>query len=258
LRSAPTQEHASSTILVAAFASQIRLRWKSDANSFKLLRCGLGRFHESGEPLEEFMFVSKLTTVLVLCFSFAIASASAQDQTQSKAQPQTQSQTSQSQAPATPPAPPPAKPADVASADALLAATYDVISGPPGKRDWDRFRSLFLPGAHLAAVRDTKDASLSAKSFTPEEYVTFGDAYFMKNGFFEREASRHADRYANIMQIFSTYESRHDSKDSTPFARGINSFQLFFDGSRWWIVSIFWQEESPDAPIPAEFLPKAR
>jgi len=201
------------------------------------------------------MSVSKLATVLVLCFCFAIASASAQDQAQSKAQPQTQSQATQ--APATPPALPPAKPADVSSPDALLAATYDVISGPPGKRDWDRFRSLFLPGARLGAVVKGKDGSLSAKTFTPEEYVTFGDAYFMKNGFFEREASRHADRYANIMQIFSTYESRHDIKDSTPFARGINSFQLFFDGKRWWVVDIFWQEETPEAPIPEEFLPKA-
>jgi len=200
------------------------------------------------------MSVSKLTAVLVLSFSFAIA-ASAQDQTQSKAQPQSQSQTSQ--APASPAAPPAANPADVATPDAILAATYDVISGPPGKRDWDRFRSLFLPGARMGAVRKGKDGSLSARTFTPDEYVAIGDAYFTKNGFFEREASRHADRYANIMQIFSTYESRHDSKDPTPFARGINSFQLFFDGKRWWVVDIFWQEESPDAPLPEEFLPKA-
>ena len=153
-------------------------------------------------------------------------------------------QSQDSQAPATPAAPPAAKPADVATPDAILAATYDVISGPAGKRDWDRFRSLFLPGARLGAVVKGKDGSLSAKTFTPEEYITFGDAYFMKNGFFEREASRHADRYANIMQIFSTYESRHDIKDPTPFARGINSFQLFFDGKRWWVVDIFWQEET--------------
>src|SRR5579862_6837465 len=127
------------------------------------------------------MSVSKLAAVLVLSVSFAIASANAQDQTQSKAQPQTQSQTTQT--PATPAASPAAKPADVATPDAILAATYDVISGPPGKRDWDRFRSLFLPGARMGAVVKGKDGGLSAKTFTPEEYVTFGDAYFMKNGF---------------------------------------------------------------------------
>ncbi len=41
---------------------------------------------------------------------------------------------------------PKAKKADVESVDSLMAALYDVISGPAGKaRDWERFRSLFLP-----------------------------------------------------------------------------------------------------------------
>ena len=52
------------------------------------------------------------------------------------------------------------------------------------------------------------------------------------------------------MQIFSTYESRHDAKDAKPFARGINSFQLYYDGSRWWVVTILWQEETPENPLP--------
>ena len=39
---------------------------------------------------------------------------------------------------------------DVGSIDAIIAAAYDVISGPAGKkRDWDRERSLFYPGARL-------------------------------------------------------------------------------------------------------------
>ena len=47
----------------------------------------------------------------------------------------------------------PADPEDVASVDAIVAAVYDVISGPAGEaRDWDRFRSLFLPGARLIPV----------------------------------------------------------------------------------------------------------
>ena len=45
---------------------------------------------------------------------------------------------------------PEADPADVESIDAIIAALYDVISGPIGeKRDWDRFRSLFVPDARL-------------------------------------------------------------------------------------------------------------
>src|SRR5215210_5864511 len=49
------------------------------------------------------------------------------------------------------------RPEDVKSIDAIIAAVYDVISGPVGqKRDWERMRSLFVPGARLmptAAVR---------------------------------------------------------------------------------------------------------
>jgi hypothetical protein len=160
-------------------------------------------------------------------------------------------------APATPAAPPAAKPADVGSIDAIMAATYAVISGPAGeKRDWDRFRSLFLPGARLVYTAPKKEGGgYLARAVTPDEYATFADAYFQKESFFERESARHADRYGNIVQVFSTYESRHNSKDPKPFARGINSFQLFYDGTRWWVVTIYWQEESPDSPLPKEFLP---
>jgi hypothetical protein len=153
-----------------------------------------------------------------------------------------------------------AKPADVASPDAILAATYDVISGPAGQqRDWDRFRSLFVPGARLIPVVPKKTGTGSdTRIITPDDYAKFADSYFQKNGFAEREISQKAEHYGNIMQIFSTYESRHDPKDAQPFARGINSFQLFYDGTRWWVVTIYWLEETPENPLPKEFLPPAK
>ncbi|MGD0304288.1 MAG: hypothetical protein ABSC71_05615 [Candidatus Acidiferrales bacterium] len=163
------------------------------------------------------------------------------------------------QAPAAAPAAQPvpeAKPADVASPDAILAATYDVISGPPGDRDWNRFYSLFLPDARLISTGKGKDGAMRIRSVTPQEYSKLAGAYFQKNGFFERESARKSERYGNIMQIFSTYESRHASADEKPFARGINSFQLYFDGKRWWVVTIFWLEESADNLIPQEYLPQ--
>ncbi len=155
--------------------------------------------------------------------------------------------------------PPAAKPADVASPEAILAATYDVISGPAGQqRDWDRFRSLFVPGARLIPVVAKKTGGYETRIITPDEYAQKADAYFLKNGFAEREIAHKAERYGNVMQIFSTYESRHDAKDAQPFARGINSFQLFYDGTRWWVVTIYWLEETPENPLPKEFLPPAK
>jgi hypothetical protein len=164
-------------------------------------------------------------------------------------------------APATqePKVPPAANPADVASVDAIMAATYDVISGPIGKqRDWDRFRSLFVPGARLIPADKAKDATYYVKPFSPDDYARMADGYFLKNGFAEREIFRKSERYGNIMQIFSTYESRHDAGEAKPFARGINSFQLLYDGKRWWVVTIYWQEEDADNPLPKEFLPAGK
>lgn len=152
-----------------------------------------------------------------------------------------------------------AKPADVASPDAILAAVYDVISGPAAQdRDWDRFRSLFYPGAQLIPTKPKKEGGgLSATFVTPEGYIDRAGPYFKKNGFFEREIARRTERWGSIMQVFSTYESRHDPKDPAPFARGINSFQLFFDGARWWIMTIYWAEETPQTPLPPEFLQRS-
>lgn len=151
---------------------------------------------------------------------------------------------------------PVANAADVASPDAIIAATYDVISGPAGqKRDWDRMRSLFYPGARLIRTAPKKEGGMGATVLSSQDYIDRASVYFEKNGFTEREIARRTENWGNILHAFSTYESRHDVKDATPFARGINSFQLFFDGTRWWILTIYWQEETPEHPLPAEYLP---
>ncbi|MGD0164290.1 MAG: hypothetical protein ABSB39_17605 [Candidatus Sulfotelmatobacter sp.] len=53
-------------------------------------------------------------------------------------------------------------PGDVDTVDHLVASLYDVVSGPAGQRDWDRFRELFVPDGRLAWIvpesAATKDA----------------------------------------------------------------------------------------------------
>ncbi len=151
---------------------------------------------------------------------------------------------------------PPADPKDVATMESIVAAVYDVISGPSGqKRNWDRFRSLFTSGARLIPTgRNPQTGEVISRARTPEEYITRSSPLLEQNGFFEREISRRVERFGNIAHIFSTYESRHKADDEKPFARGINSIQLMNDGKRWWIVTIFWQGEDDKNPLPAEYL----
>jgi hypothetical protein len=163
------------------------------------------------------------------------------------------------QAPAAARPAPAANPADVATLDSIVAAVYASISGAAGvERNWDRFRSLFAPGARLIPTGRRADGSRTMAVRTVEEYIETSGPALMRNGFFENEIARHTDRYGDIVQMFSTYESRRSLDDAAPFARGINSIQCRFDGTRWWVVTIFWEGESPAAPIPAEFLPPRR
>jgi hypothetical protein len=153
---------------------------------------------------------------------------------------------------------PKAKPEDVKSVDAILAALYDVISGPKGKaRDWDRMRSLFIPDARLIPSRINKDTQqVDAIVLSIDGYIARSSTTMTTNGFFEHSIHNQVEQFGNIAHVWSTYESRHNADDATPFARGINSIQLLKDGDRYWIVNIFWDSERPDSPIPAKYLGK--
>jgi hypothetical protein len=154
--------------------------------------------------------------------------------------------------------PPPPDPRDVESIDAIIAAAYDVISGPAGKkRDWDRERSLFYPGARLvptAVVAGRNDVDLAPQILDVEGYIARAEPLFEKRGFYETEIARRTEQFGRIAHVWSTYESRHDPQDPKPFMRGINNFQLFNDGQRWWILSVYWQHESPNDQLPEKYL----
>jgi hypothetical protein len=148
-----------------------------------------------------------------------------------------------------------ARATDVESVDGIVAALYDVISGPAGKaRDWDRMRSLFAPEGRLTAVGARADASYVLRAMSVEDYIARNSKAFATMGFFEREMARTGETFGQIVHVFSTYESRHAPGDAKPFQRGINSIQLYHDGKRWWIVSVLWRAEDERLPLPERYL----
>ena len=146
------------------------------------------------------------------------------------------------------------RPEDVSSPDTIIKAMYDCISGPAGKRNWHRLRSLYLDGARLIPTgkRLHKEGGLRVMSI--DEWIEDVQDYFAENDFYEKEILRHSDSFGNIIQAFSTYEARNNP-ESAPLARGINGFHLLNHKGRWWIVTVFWANESKDNPVPEEFLP---
>jgi hypothetical protein len=143
---------------------------------------------------------------------------------------------------------------DVASIDAIIAALYDVISGPSGQaRDWNRLRSLFVPTARMMPVGVRPDGSAVMRLLQVNDYVASSGPVLLEKGFRERELARRTEQFGEIAHVFSTYEGTIEGEDHP--MRGINSIQLMHDGKRWWIVSLMWEAENPKLSLPKQYLP---
>lgn len=157
--------------------------------------------------------------------------------------------------PAAPATIPPARSADVASIDAIVAALYQVISGPAGApREWDRMRSLFAPDAKMGAIGMRPDGSTPLRTLSPEDYIVRNTKAFATMGFFETELARTTETFGQLAHVFSTYEARHALDDAKPFMRGINSIQLVHDGKRWYVLSLIWRAEDAKLQLPERYL----
>ncbi|NER17496.1 hypothetical protein [Spongiivirga citrea] len=138
-----------------------------------------------------------------------------------------------------------------------LETLYGVISGPKGeKRNWELFNYLFLEDAKLIPSGQNRQGANAPRYLSTEDYIKLSGKWLEENGFFEKELHRKTEIFGSLVHVWSTYESFKNATDKEPFARGINSIQLYFDGSRYWVTNIYWTGERPDLPIPGEYLPK--
>jgi hypothetical protein len=140
--------------------------------------------------------------------------------------------------------------ADLAGIDQAIRGVYEVISGPPGqKRDFDKMRSLFAPGATLKAIgpKGLRGGSL-------EDYISRNKDVLEREGFTERELGRRVEIWGGLATAWSAYDGRTAS--GSFHERGINSFQLVKIDGKWLVASILWQEETPGNPLPKDLVRK--
>jgi hypothetical protein len=142
----------------------------------------------------------------------------------------------------------PAQSTDLAGIDQAIHGVYDVISGPPGqKRDFDRMRSLFAPGATLKAI-----GPKGLHGGTLEDYISRNAAILEKEGFTERELGRRVEVWGGLATAWSAYDGR--TANGSFHERGINSFQLVKIDGKWLVASILWQEATPENPLPTDLI----
>jgi hypothetical protein len=134
----------------------------------------------------------------------------------------------------------PALEVDVSTLDGILHALYQVLSGAAGKaRDWERYRSLFIDGARMIVVVAVAGEKPRVRLLTVEDYIRRVEPIFAVEDFWERETSRQTETFGRVAHVLSRYESLRDP-NGPPFEHGANSMQLFYDDSRWWVVSVMW------------------
>jgi hypothetical protein len=148
--------------------------------------------------------------------------------------------------------------ADLTTIDGIVNAMYATVSAAAGEpRDWERFRSFFLPGARMIP---TNRAIHHGQGGHPpdvmdvETFIRTTAPVLEPMDFHEVQIASRVERFGCVAHVWSTYDSRSTADDPQPFARGINSIQLYYDGARWWVVNVFWDSEREDNPIPERYL----
>jgi hypothetical protein len=139
---------------------------------------------------------------------------------------------------------------DSRSPQAIVQALYEIVSGPAGaKRDWERMDKLYAPGA-MVTPTSHRAPGFQAAPQTPRQFAVLNDRLFAQRGFFEREVAQQVSRFGHIAHVYSSYETR-EQPDGPVKRRGVNSLQMMHDGVRWCVLSVTWDAETPDHPIPA-------
>ncbi len=139
-----------------------------------------------------------------------------------------------------------------ATLDQLPKAVDDAVSGP-GNKDRTCLRAVLMPEVRLIPVTVTADGQVKTTIFSVDDYID----RVAKRGdkpFYEHQIKYATETYGNIAHLWSTYTVT-ETPDGKPIVRGINSIEAVNDGTRWRVLEISWQAETPATPLPAQFLP---
>jgi hypothetical protein len=140
---------------------------------------------------------------------------------------------------------------DVKSVDAIINAYYDVVSGPSSE-PWEFERDKYIHSENAVITRLNENGKTESHTLEAE-YIPIGLS--PKEDFYEKELKRIVNKFGNIAQVWSAFEIRADPKTESNI-RGLNSIQLHYENSRWYIDSWTCEMESEKTSVVTEFMNK--
>ena len=124
--------------------------------------------------------------------------------------------------------------------ESTVARMYALISGRTTEpRDWAAVKELYAPGARLIPIENGPDGTRIARVMTADEFAASRSLFFAQQDFFEWETAREERLYGQLAHVWSSYEASHEPGGRL-IRKGVNSIQLWNDGTRWWILSVAW------------------
>lgn len=129
---------------------------------------------------------------------------------------------------------------------AMIRSLYEALNwGPDKAPGWDAFKACFHETARLyPSARPMEALSVDA-------FVERMDAQRQSGNlasFSETMLGEDVLVFGNVAVAFSAYETLMNDGDTS---RGLNAFHLAHDGNEWKVLSLAWDNESADLPLPS-------
>lgn len=139
------------------------------------------------------------------------------------------------------------------SPEAITEKMLEFISCDIGEeKNWDEYRNLFLPTAQKYSINRKAPPGRQIRSINLEQFVRYGREAYPKDGFNEIVIGTTVNEFNGIANVFQAFYCKNLT--GTYEARGVNSFQLIYEGNRWWIASTTFTNESEEEKLPNDLL----
>lgn len=151
-----------------------------------------------------------------------------------------------------------ADPSDVSTLDGIIKAFYESVSFSSGSQpNFRRFRTLFHPQGMVVPSKVDKmmpQSVLDIDSFIKNSVENIVLTGMERKGSIVGEIARRTLTFGNIAHIFSTFQTKNKQEETKPQQRGVYSIQMIRESHRWWVISLIWETERQDMPLPKAYL----
>lgn len=111
-----------------------------------------------------------------------------------------------------------------------------VSSEPGGTKQWNSFEALCATDARIAVLLQRPGKQPVLRSFTVDAFVQT----MSKNNapFQEKQLNVQIDEFNGVATVWQPYELLSGNERRS----GVNMYQLYSDGQRWYVHSLLWTE----------------